>query len=76
MKTLQVFGIGTFLLLAVFFILTGIGAAFGRVTVRTGTATGLSAIAAGTILNPYFWAIVVLSYGAAFWFVRWRSQAH
>jgi len=72
MKTLQIFGLGTFLLLLILLVLTAIGATFGGI--RHNSAVSLSALSAGTIYNPYFWLIIVAAYGAAFWFVRHRGH--
>ena len=71
MKILQIFGFGTFLLLLILLVLTAIGATFGGT--RHGSAVSLSALSAGTIYNPYFWLIVAVAYGAAFWFVKRRG---
>ena len=35
-----------------------------------GHALGLGAVNGSTIYNPYFWLVVVLAYGAAFWLTR------
>jgi len=73
MKILQILGLGTLLLLFIFLVNTAIGAAFGVTTIRHNVATGLSAIYAGTIYNPYFWLTVVVAYGAAaFWIIKRR----
>ena len=71
MKTLQIFGLGTFLLLAILLVLAGFGSAFS--TVRHSSAVSLSALSAGTLYNPYFWLTVAVAYGAAFWFVKRRG---
>lgn len=71
MKALQVFGFGTLLLLVILLALIAISATFGGV--HHNSAVSLSALSAGTIYNPYFWLIVIVAYGAAFWFVKWRQ---
>jgi len=70
-KILQILGLGTLLFFFVILVQTAIGAAFGATVIRHNAATGLSAMYAGTIYNPYFWLIVVVAYGAAaFWIIK------
>ena len=74
--TLKTFGLGTLFLLAAFFAYIVVAAVFGKVHVETSSAhaIGASALIAGlieaTIFNVWFWLLVVVAYGAAFWIVK------
>lgn len=71
MHAIKAVGLGT-VFAAVLFVAFVVGLSAQNGLRRTGhAALGLGAVIgavkASTVYNPYFWLVVVLAYGAAFW---------
>jgi hypothetical protein len=67
-------GLGTLFLLIELVAYVVIAASSGRIQVERNHATGVSALIGGlmeaTIFNVWFWLLVLVAYGAAFWVAK------
>jgi hypothetical protein len=69
MRAIKAVGLGT-TFAAVLFVTFVVGLIAQNGVRHTGRALGLGVVKGSTIYNPYFWLVVVLAYGAAFWLTR------
>ena len=71
MHAIKAIGLGT-VFAAVLFVTFVAGLIAQNGIRHTDRALGIGVVKGTTIYNPFFWLVVVLAYGAAFWLTRKR----
>ena len=69
MRAIKAVGLGT-VFAAVLFVIFVVGLIAQNGIMHTDRALGIGVVKGSTIYNPYFWLVVVLAYGTAFWLTR------
>lgn len=69
MHAIKTISLGT-VFAAVLFVAFAVGLTVQNGIRHADRALGMGVVKGSTIYNPYFWLVVVLAYGAAFWLTR------